>query len=181
MFNTPRITKMKNQANLILKAQFLSTLSPLQRHEFLQLCHRREYRKGEVIYYQNDPGTGMYFIESGRVELIAGDGSEEQPVLKRELQAPESFGELSIGYDFRRKSSATCLTDCILLGFYKPDFETLKKRYPEIAVKFMEALSTMAMKQLELAIQKLEEVSGSSTAFSIQFSDSYKNEDHEVI
>src|SRR5690625_1481108 len=71
MFNSPRIKKVKNQANLIFNARLLSSLSPLQRHEFLQLCHRREYREGEVIYYQNDPGTGMYFIESGRVELIA--------------------------------------------------------------------------------------------------------------
>ena len=39
------------------------------RYEFLQLCHRRTFKEGEFVFYRNDPGTGMYFIEEGAVEL----------------------------------------------------------------------------------------------------------------
>lgn len=181
MIDKGLMKKIKNQGNIILNSRFLNSLSPLQRYEFLQLCHRRKYNEGEYIYYQNDPGTGMYFIESGRVQLIVESilNESDKGDLTYDLSAPESFGALSIGYDLRRMSSARCLTDCILLGFFKPDFETLKKRHPEIAVKFLETVATVAMKQLEKTTRKLIESTDTHTAFSVQFSTYYREDEKE--
>lgn len=181
MIDKGLMKKIKNQGNIILNSRFLNSLSPLQRYEFLQLCHRRKYNEGEYIYYQNDPGTGMYFIESGRVQLIVESilNESDKGDLTYDLSAPESFGALSIGYDLRRMSSARCLTDCILLGFFKPDFETLKKRHPEIAVKFLETVATVAMKQLEKTTRKLIESTDTHTAFSVQFSTYYSEDEKE--
>ncbi len=181
MFEKKSMNKLKTQINLILKSRFLHAMSPLERYEFLQLCHRRKYNEGEYIYYQNDPGTGMYFIERGRVQLIVENNSAEisKGDLSYDLSAPESFGALSIGYDLRRMSSAKCLTDCVLLGFFKPDFETLKKRHPEIAVKFLSTVATVAMKQLERTTRKLIEIADINTAFSLQFTTYYGDDEKE--
>jgi len=183
MFEKKSITKLKSQTDLILKSKFLRPMSPFERYEFLQLCHRRMYKEGEYIYYQNDPGTGMYFIESGRVQLIVENNSDEisKGDLTYDLSAPESFGALSIGYDLRRMASAKCLTDCVLLGFFKPDFETLKKRHPEIAVKFLATVATVAMKQLERTTRKLIEIADINTAFSIQFTTYYGEDEKEQV
>ncbi len=165
-----RISRIKNQSNIVFKSNFLQNLSTLERYEFLQLCHRRNYKKGEYIFYRNDPGTGMYFIEEGKIELTVdtGDDSEDwAPGLL--LDPPDSFGALSIGYDLRRKSSARCVEDCSLLGFFKPDFETLRDRYPNIAVKFLQTLSNIALRQLELTTNKLTEYTDLQTALTIQF------------
>ncbi|MDZ7680415.1 MAG: cyclic nucleotide-binding domain-containing protein [Fodinibius sp.] len=112
----------------------------------------------------------MYFVEEGKVELIVqpepGTGGDNHSYM---IEAPESFGALSIGYELRRISSAKCLTDCTLMGFFKPDFETLKKRHPTIAVKFMETLAMIAMKQLEIVTKELKKVSSAERAFSLQF------------
>ncbi|MEX0770938.1 MAG: cyclic nucleotide-binding domain-containing protein [Balneolaceae bacterium] len=176
-FNNKLLKNIKEQGNIILKSQFLTQFTPLERYEFLQLCHRRKYKENEYIYYQNDPGTGMYFIESGRVQLIVVNNLDDSDTgnITFELEAPESFGAMSIGYELRRMSSAKCLTDCTLLGFFKPDFETLKKRHPEIALKFIEAISMLAMRQLERTTRKLEEATDTKTAFSIQFNTYYED------
>lgn len=176
MIGSNRLKTLRNQGNIIFKSKFLKNLTSLERYEFLQLCHRRNYNKNEFIYYQGDPGTGMYFIEEGKVQLVIEpiSGSEEDDRLFT-LQAPESFGALSIGYELRRMSSVKCLTDCTLLGFFKPDFETLKKRHPAIAVKFMETLAFIAMKQLEICTQTLKEYSGPVTAFALQFETYYRD------
>lgn len=160
---------------MIFRSKFLKDLSTTERYEFLQLCHRRKYNKGEYIFYQNDPGTGMYFIEEGSVELIVSGNIEKDEVedVAFELEPPESFGALTIGYDLRRLSSARCITDCTLLGFYNPDFETLKKRNPNIAVKFLESVSTLAMRQLEKTVRELEAVTSTQNAFSIHFQTYY--------
>ncbi len=170
MFGSNRIEKAKNKADLIFNSRFLQNLTTLERSEFLQYCHRRQYKENEHIYYQGDPGTGMYFVEKGKVELIVepepGSESDTQSYM---IEAPESFGALSIGYELRRISSAKCMTDCTLMGFFKPDFETLKKRHPTIAVKFMETLAMIAMKQLEIVTKELKKVSSAERAFSLQF------------
>lgn len=170
MFGSEQFKKTKKQADIIFNSRFLKSLTMLERAEFLQYCHRRQYKKDEYIYYQGDPGTGMYFIEEGKVELVIkpapGANGDTQSYV---IQSPESFGALSIGYELRRISSAKCLTDCTLRGFFKPDFETLKKRHPTIAVKFMETLAMIAMKQLEIVTKELQKVSSAERAFSLQF------------
>ena len=160
---------------MIFRSKFLKELSTTERYEFLQLCHRRKYNAGEYIFYQNDPGTGMYFIEEGEVELIVAGNKNDSNVgdVSFKLEATESFGALTIGYDLRRLSSARCITNCTLLGFYNPDFETLKKRNPKVAVKFLESVSTLAMRQLERTVRELESVTSTQNAFSIHFQTYY--------
>lgn len=171
MFGLKQFNKIRNRTDIIFKSRFLKNLTMLERSEFLQYCHHRQYKEDEYIYYQGDPGTGMYFIEEGKVELIVEPepDSENEATQSYVIASPESFGALSIGYELRRISSAKCLTDCTLLGFFKPDFETLKKRHPLIAVKFMETLAMIAMKQLEIVTKELKKASSTEQAFSLQF------------
>lgn len=155
MLGSDQYKRIKDQGNLIFNSPFLNNLSKVERYEFLQLCHRRNYQKEEFIYHQGDPGTGMYFIEEGKIRLLT-EIEESDETINRTISAPESFGVLSIGYEFRRFATVQCLSDCTLLGFFKPDFETLKKRQPHIAVKFMETLAMVAMHQLNTTIDKLK-------------------------
>ena len=170
MLGSKNIEELKKRGKVVFNSRFLQNLTLLERAEFLQYCHRREYKEGEHIYYQGDPGTGMYFIEEGKVALIIEpEPGHESQSHSYTITAPESFGALSIGYEVRRKSSVKCLSDCTLLGFFKPDLETLKKRHPGIAVKFMETLAMVAMKQLEVMTRELKKCSGTEEALSLQF------------
>ncbi len=177
MFKKSDFQKLKSQGSIVFNSKLLSNLTPLERYELLQLCHRRRYKEGEFIYYQNDPGTGMYFIEEGSVKLSVTMNNEvSKNHFDIDIHAPSEFGTMSIGYEIQRLSSSQCITDCTLLGFFKPDFETLKKRHPETAVKFLEAVSTQVMKQLELTVKKLTDSVGVETAFSILLESQYKSD-----
>ncbi len=180
MLGSHRIESLKNKGNIIFNSPFLKNLSTAERYKFLQLCHRRKYKENEFIYYQGDPGTGMYFIEEGKVQLIVEpevDSGEDEYTIK--LEAPESFGGLSIGYELRRMSTIKCITDCTLLGFFKPDFETLKKRHPGIGVKFMETLAMLALKQLDISTKAIQELTTKSKAYQLQFETYYQAEEEK--
>jgi CRP-like cAMP-binding protein len=177
----PKFGKLKElqmRSRVIFKSRFLKHFNPLDRYEFIQLCNRRKYKAGEYIYYQGDPGTGMYFIEEGAVELIVETGEDiptaEKPRFK--IDSPESFGALSIGYDMRRLSSARCLTDCVLYGFFKPDLVTLSSRHPQIGIKMLSVLNAISLKQLQITIQKLSQITNSGTSHSLQFETYYDAE-----
>src|SRR5699024_4741547 len=109
MFNSDRFKAIKNKGNIIFKSRFLNNLSKVEQYEFLNLCHRRKYKKGTTIYYQGDPSTGLYFIEEGRVELTVKNSPDDSAsTYSHTINAPESFGTLSIGYEFKRLATARC-------------------------------------------------------------------------
>lgn len=177
-----KLQKMKKQSNIVKNSRLLKNLTLPERYELLQLCHRRTYKSGEYIYYQDDPGSGIYFIEEGTVQLqvteqnqnmVSGKDVESAPY-SITVDAPNDIGTISVGYETRRLSSAQCLTDCTLLGFFTPDFETLKKRNPQTAVKFLETTTSRIMKQLERSYRKLIDTTGATTAVRIQFESQYE-------
>ncbi len=171
MFTKKSFKKIRNQGSIVFKSQLLQDLTPFERYELLQLCHRRKFKEGEFVYHQNDPGAGVYFIEEGSVRLVVSRTLEKDQTEKFtvDFEAPSELGIMSIGYEIPRMATAQCLTDSILLGFFKPDFETLKKRNPETAVKFLEAVTNQTMKRFELSINQLKKSTDLETTFSIMF------------
>lgn len=178
MFSSGKLKELQLRSKVIFKSRFLKVLSPLERYEFIQLCNKRSYKAGEYIYYQGDPGTGMYFVESGLVELIVetGDDSPDKPKPTYRIEPPESFGALSIGYEMRRMSSARCATDSTLYGFFKPDLVTLCNRHPQIGIKLLQVLNMIALKQLQITVNQLATRTDVATAHSLQFETYYTGE-----
>lgn len=71
------------------------------------------------------------------------------------------------------------MTDCDLLGFFKPDFEVLRDRHPQIAVKFLQTLTNIALRQLETTSKKLAELASEQVALNIQFKAYYEESREE--
>ncbi len=176
MLKSKKLEKLKNKGNVIFKTRFLKSLTLTERYELLQLCHRRTYKEKEYIYHQDDPGSGMYFIEDGKVELVVEPDESDEDAYQYTLEAPESFGALSLRYEVRRLSSARCVTDTTLLGFFQPDYNTLKDRHPKIALKVIETISLIAMKQLQRTTRALIENTSLPQALSVQFRTYYNEE-----
>ncbi|KPQ00480.1 MAG: Cyclic nucleotide-binding domain [Bacteroidetes bacterium HLUCCA01] len=178
MYGSQTIKAINLRSKIIFKSRFLKVLNPLERHEFMQLCNKRTYKAGEYIYYQGDPGTGMYFVESGLVELVVETGNDDDTAKKPsyKIEPPESFGALSIGYDMRRMSSARCIADTTVYGFFKPDLNTLCDRHPQIGIKILQVLNMIALKQLQITVQQLALKTDVATAHSLQFETYYAGE-----
>jgi CRP-like cAMP-binding protein len=162
---------VKKQAKVIFRNPFLKDFSTVERVQFLNLCHRRSYQKGETVYAQHDPGTGLYFIENGLIELNVAeqpDESQEHSSSSITLTDSDHFGLFAIEYDYRRKSTATCLSNCELYGFFQADYEVLKKRHPKLACRFIEAVNDALFRRLDQVSAKLQEHTDAATAYRTQ-------------
>lgn len=173
MFNSKKLEQIKAQGRVIFKSTFLENLSAAERYEFLQLCHRRSYKADEYIYYQGDPGTGMYLIEDGQVELKV-EAENEVPPEVFILSSPEAFGMLSLSHEMRRLSTARCVKETRLLGFFRPDLERLQDRHPKIAIKLQDMLNILLARQLQASINNLERVTGKTFAYSLILEEFYE-------
>lgn len=67
------------------------------------------WKKGEVIFHQNEPGTCMYEIRRGRVGIYLHYDTPEQQKLT-ELEEGQYFGEMGLLDNAPRSASAVSLT-----------------------------------------------------------------------
>ena len=62
---------------VLSKVPAFANLAPRELKEVAAIVHKREYRTGEPVFYQGDPGLGMYIVQDGEVSIaILGKGWE---------------------------------------------------------------------------------------------------------
>jgi len=93
-----------------------------------------------VLFAEGEPGDRMYVILEGKVKLgqTSGDGRES---LLAVLGPGEMFGELSLFDPGPRTSTATALTDAMVLGLGHPQLRPWLAGRPEVAEALLQALA----------------------------------------
>lgn len=132
-------SETRNVADVLRQIPVFSSLSSRALYAMAEAVHRRTYRRGEVLYYEGDPGLGLYVVESGRVRLLT-DESDQTHTL-RELGAHEVAGSLSVLGDFRRLETAEAVTDARVLGFFRPDLKNIARRDPKAGAEIQGELA----------------------------------------
>lgn len=95
----------------------------------------KQYKKGDLIFAEFEPGDCFYLIQSGQVQLIKViNGFEKNLDI---LQAGEIFGEMAILDNSPRSASAIAYDDVSVLEFNKENFEVLMNGNPEIAFRLL--------------------------------------------
>jgi CRP/FNR family transcriptional regulator, cyclic AMP receptor protein len=118
------------------------------------IVHRRHYVRGEYVFFQNDPGLGMYVIERGEVSVVLmgeGDVKKEIAVLKE----GDFFGELSLLDESPRSASVIARTDAQLIGFFRPDLFEIMEEAPSTGLKIVLKVAEMIGERLRHTNQEL--------------------------
>ncbi len=79
------------------------------------------FKKGVVIFENQEEGREMYFVDSGRVKIVMNDGDNE--IILSRLDPGDFFGEMALITGNKRIVSAIAITDCKLHTMDKKTFE----------------------------------------------------------
>jgi CRP-like cAMP-binding protein len=109
-----------------------------------RILHRREYESDEVVFYQEDPGVGMYIVQEGSVAIV----SEPSGQVLAQLGGGEFFGEMALLDDSPRSATAVCKAPSRLLVFFQADLFGLVEREPRLGVKIMTRLARVIAERL---------------------------------
>lgn len=134
-----------------------SGLSKRTLQTLADFVHVRDYRPDEFIYYDGDPGIGLYIIARGRVTLVLeeSDGSIHEV---RSVERGGIFGELAVLADARRMESARSREDTRVLGIFRPDLLTLIKRHPKAGADLLMAFTRLlALREVALVRRLAQE------------------------
>lgn len=108
----------------------------------LEIMHNRVYQANEYIFYQGDPGIGLYIIREGEV-LIKKENSDQKDEILAQLGRGDFFGELAMLDDDIRSASAIATVDTNVAVIFKPDLDEFIDKYPSKGVHILRGLSSI--------------------------------------
>jgi len=121
-----------------------------------RIIHRRHYSEDEIIFHQDEPGFGLYIIESGRVAIVWGPN---QQVLVQ-LHDGDFFGELDLLEESPRIATAIAKAPSILLCLFMPDFIDLVNRNPRLGARLLWQYGRILSQRLKMSLLKVGEDAG---------------------
>ncbi|MBR6062235.1 MAG: cyclic nucleotide-binding domain-containing protein, partial [Spirochaetales bacterium] len=95
----------------------------------------KNYKQGDIIFCEYEPGSTFYFLLSGRVK-ITKISSDTEKILDI-LEPGEMFGEMAILEEAPRSATIVALDDVRVLEFNKSNFESLMTAKPELAIRLL--------------------------------------------
>ena len=123
--------------------QDLAVFSKLEKSNIKLICERAyesNYKKGEIIFFENEKVKKLYLLAGGRVKLtmLSPEGKEKALTI---LQEGDIFGEISVFSEDPRPMTAEVVEDARLLVLSWDELEDIISRDPTIAVKLIDALA----------------------------------------
>jgi len=181
------LNRKRNEGDLFsfLKQSYLfQDLSNKELEFVCQIVHHRQYRAGEKIFAQNDPGVGMYLILSGCIDIVmkSAKGNSEQvheDVFITRLEKGDFFGELSLVENPSfRSASAVSIDRSNLIGFFKPDLMQVIQRNPITGNKISMRLCEILGRRLRETTEKITDLVTAPTGDGVSTAKKKKNEKH---
>lgn len=141
------MTDKKIDGSLLKDIAIFSGLDDDQRNLIAGEMKRSEYRSGEMIFREGDPGEQLFVVLRGAVCIFIID-NEGKDVVLAEVKAGSYFGEMSIIDQTCRSAGCRVIEDCVLLELFADDFIRIKNTMPESSVKVMNRMLSIIVGRL---------------------------------
>jgi CRP/FNR family cyclic AMP-dependent transcriptional regulator len=138
-FLLERPARMDNAA-FLRSIPLFTKLDDTELQRFGELIREKNYPKGSVIVFEDDPGDSLFVVREGRVKvvLIGEDGRE---VILGVLGVGEHFGELSLIDDMPRSAHVIAMEETNLLVLRRDDFKRRVESNPAVAWSLLSELA----------------------------------------
>src|SRR5438105_12734053 len=144
-------SKAGEAAHFLQRIKLFSTLSNDDCQQVVKRMRRRDFPPATVIVREGAPGSSMFFITAGQVEVRKKDPNTNIDFLLTEMGPGQNFGEMSLLTGKPRTATVITLqpTTCAVLE--QKDFHDLLMGYPKIGL----ALTTILAERVEAASQQV--------------------------
>ena len=107
----------------------------------LQVARRRPFRRGEIVFHQDDPADSLHLVATGRFAIhVCSPGGELATVA---IVVPgHLFGEIASLYgDAHRTATVEALEEAETLCIYDFEFARLRHEHPEVTEALLRLLA----------------------------------------
>ncbi len=127
-------------AHTLRRAGFLRRVEPDAAAALIKQLHTADFRSGQTIFTQGDPGDRVFVVVAGTVKItLRGPGDREN--LRAILGSADVFGELAVFDPGPRSCTATALSDVRTVWLDRATLRAWMARWPAIAEQLLGALT----------------------------------------
>ena len=123
-----------NTADVLKRTPLFAGLTETELRALAARVTRRRFQRGELLFGEGDPCTGLFLVASGRIRIFKLSPAGREHVLA--IEGPGgSFAELPVfdGGDY--PASASAMEDAEVLFVSRRDFQNFCREHPDVALK----------------------------------------------
>ena len=113
------------------------------------VLRRRRYRKGEIIFHEDDPPGSLFLVKTGLVKVQLSS-IDDKHITIAWVRPRNFFGTLSCVRDMPRPEAAVAIEATEALVLHRDDFRAFLSQHPETALAFIDLLAERWQSGLEL-------------------------------
>lgn len=146
-------------------SEMFDNLTPTQLELVASICEPVSYKKGDVLFEENDASDELYVISNGGVEILINPsfvGLEEglDSIVLTELRRGQVLGEVTLVDQGLRTATARVIEDNThLLRIPRRRLMLLCDTYPELGYKLMKNLAAdlaLKMRNTDLIVRQYQ-------------------------
>ena len=156
LFGPPPETAVAEQRSSLVdflkQVTLFEDLSRWDLRRLARIVHERDYHDGEYIFQEGKPGTALFVLRQGLVEVVRRSSSGTEVPLAI-LEPPASFEEsAAMGTESVRWFSARARGPVSLLALGKSDLDALSVNFPLQANKVLMRLAGIMALRLQMLL-----------------------------
>lgn len=122
---------LHTKAEAIAKIPFFQGLDPEHLGHLEPYFQEYRFRRGQYLFWEDDPANKIYVIKSGRVRLLKMAASGKEMVL--EVMVPGQICGGTTLFGSVHRNGAQAVEQTIVYGMSRDSYDELLGKYPEIA------------------------------------------------
>jgi CRP/FNR family transcriptional regulator, cyclic AMP receptor protein len=125
--------------HILRRVAIFNGLTETELRFLAQRAIARNYGKGEIIFTEGDPCTGLFVIESGQVRIFKSSPGGREQILA--VEGPgSSVAELPLFDGGNYPASTAAVNDANVLFISKQDFHSLCLVHPQVPLKVLKVV-----------------------------------------
>ncbi len=113
---------------ILQKSVLFENLLPEEFEYLAEISQLKEYKVGDIVFYEAEPGNSLYVIIEGEIEILRKDAEGKlKPIAV--LKSGDFFGEMSLIDKEMRSATARAKTDVKALVLTSENLHSFAKIY----------------------------------------------------
>lgn len=141
----PFMATVPQALEILRRVQIFNGLTATELQFLAERAVPRNYSKGELLFTEGDPCTGLFVIESGRVRIFKSSPNGREQILA--VEGPgSSIAELPLFDGGNYPASTAAMEDARIYFISKQDFHSLCLVHPQVPLKVLKVVGARLRK-----------------------------------
>jgi CRP-like cAMP-binding protein len=134
--------------NILKSNKLFDGLNDEEVGKVAEICNKKEYDVGSVIFNEGSNGTGMYILVEGQVDIQMSMGIDDEPSTVHVIHEREVFGELSLVDRIPRSATARSAGKSVAFLLEADKFKDLSRNNTRIGYIVMRNIAHIVSSRL---------------------------------